>query len=197
MKLLGTLQKGLVFVVSAPAGTGKTTLVRMLTQEFNAVIENVSFTTRPIRKGEAEGCDYHFISEEEFKKRIKEGEFLEYATVFGHFYGTSRKSVEEKLCCGKHVALVIDTQGAMQIKKHLEATYIFIRPPNLEELKKRLHGRKSETQEAIDTRLSWAEKEIETAKFYDYLIINENLKMAYEVLRAIFIAEEHRNRLKK
>ena len=195
MKLLGTLDLGLVFVVSAPAGTGKTTLVRMLTEEFDCVAESISYTTRPIRRGEVEGRDYYFISETEFKKKIAQGDFLEYARVFDHYYGTSRKTVEEKLSAGKHVALVIDTQGAMQLKKTLKATYIFIRPPNLEELKRRLHGRKSDTQEAIDVRLSWAEKEIEAAKFYDYLIVNENLKMAYEVLRAIFIAEEHRNRL--
>lgn len=195
MKLLGTLDLGLVFVVSAPAGTGKTTLVRMLTEEFDCVAESISYTTRPIRRGEVEGSDYHFIDETEFKKKINQGDFLEYARVFDHFYGTSRKTVEEKLSSGKHVALVIDTQGAMQLKKTLKATYIFIRPPNLEELKRRLHGRKSDTQEAIDKRLSWAEKEIKAAKFYDYLIVNENLKMAYEVLRAIFIAEEHRNRL--
>lgn len=194
MTILGGLKKGLVFVISAPAGTGKTTLVRMLIDEFDCIVESVSFTTRKPRAAEVDGRDYHFISESEFEKMIQRGEFLEYARVFGYYYGTSKRNVEQKLEQGKHVALVIDTQGAMQLKKLLDATYIFICPPNLDELKKRLHGRKSETQEAIETRLSWAEKEIEAAKHYDYQIINENLKTAYEILRSILIAEEHKTR---
>jgi len=195
MKLLGGLKKGLVFVLSAPAGTGKTTLVRMLTEEFACVVESVSYTTRKIRPGEAEGRDYYFVSETEFKKMKSEGGFLEHARVFGHEYGTSKKTVEEKLRQGKHVVLVIDTQGAKSLKGLLDAIYIFIRPPNFEELKKRLHGRQSETHESIETRLSWAEKEMEAAKEYDYLIVNENLELAYQILRSIFIAEEHRIRL--
>jgi len=194
MTILGGLKKGLVFVISAPAGTGKTTLVRMLIDEFDCIVESVSFTTRKPRTAEIEGSDYHFISESEFEKMIQKGEFLEHARVFGHYYGTSKRNVEKQLEQGKHVALVIDTQGAMQLKKLLDAVYIFICPPNLDELKKRLHGRKSDTQEAIETRLSWAAKEIEAAKNYDYQIVNENLKTAYEILRSIFIAEEHKTR---
>ena len=193
--LLGGLKKGLVFVVSAPAGTGKTTLVRMLTEEFDCVIESVSYTTRKMRPNEIEGRDYHFVSEDKFEKMASEGEFLEYAHVFGNYYGTSKRTLEEQLQLGKHVALVIDTQGANSLKRVLDAVYIFICPPNFEELKKRLHGRKSETHEAIATRLSWAEKEMEASKDYDYLIVNENLKLAYEIFRSIFIAEEHRIRL--
>ena len=196
MRLLGGLKKGLVFVVSAPAGTGKTTLVRMLTEEFDCVVESISYTTRKMRPNELEGRDYHFVSEAEFKNMIAQGEFIEHAHVFGHYYGTSQKAVEEQLQQGKHVALIIDTQGAKLIKNLLNAVYIFICPPNFEELKKRLHGRKSETNESIETRLSWAEKEMEASKDYDYLIVNENLKLAYEIFRSIFIAEEHRIRLK-
>ena len=196
MRLLGGLKKGLVFVVSAPAGTGKTTLVRMLTEEFDCVVESISYTTRKMRPNELEGRDYHFVSEAEFKNMIAQGEFIEHAHVFGHYYGTSQKAVEEQLQQGKHVALIIDTQGAKLIKNLLNAVYIFICPPNFEELKKRLHGRKSETNESIETRLSWAEKEMEAFKDYDYLIVNENLKLAYEIFRSIFIAEEHRIRLK-
>ncbi len=195
MKLLGGLKKGIVFVVSAPAGTGKTTLVRMLTEEFHCVVESVSYTTRKMRPNEIEGRDYHFVSEAEFKKMTAEGDFLEYAHVFDNDYGTSRKAVEEHLKKGKHVALVIDTQGAKSLKNVIDAVYIFICPPNFEELKKRLHGRKSESHESIETRLSWAEKEMEASKGYDYLIVNENLKLAYEIFRSIFIAEEHRIRL--
>jgi guanylate kinase len=196
MRLLGGLDQGLVFVVSAPAGTGKTTLVRMLTDEFDCVVESVSYTTRKIRPNEIEGRDYHFVSDAEFQKMAAAGEFLEHAQVFGHHYGTSQKEVHKWLRQGKHVVLVIDTQGAQLLKPKLNAVYIFICPPNFEELEKRLHGRQSETHESISTRLSWAEKEMEAAKHYDYRIVNENLKLAYEIFRSIFIAEEHRIRLK-
>ncbi len=191
---LGGLKKGLLFVISAPAGTGKTTLVRMLKEEFSCIEESVSFTTRKPRPNEVEGRDYHFISREEFEKKIRENEFLEYAEVFGNFYGTSKKFVEAREKKGKHVILVIDTQGAMQLKGKLEAVFIFISPPNFDELKTRLISRKSETEEAIAHRLSWAEKEMALSKKYDYHIVNDHLKTAYEVLRSILIAEEHKNR---
>ncbi len=194
MSVLGTLDRGLVFVISAPAGTGKTTLVRMLTEEFDCVVESVSCTTRKPRANEKEGVDYFFVSEARFQAMIKEGEFLEYAHVFGHYYGTSRHSLEKQLKRGKHVILVIDTQGAEQVKKQIDAIHIFIRPPNFDELKQRLHGRQSETKEAIATRLSWAERELEAAKHYDYQVVNQDLKTAYEILRSILIAEEHKNR---
>lgn len=192
MKLLGNRKTGLAFVVSAPAGTGKTTLVRMLQDEFPCVVESTSYTTRKPRKGEVEGRDYCFLSEAEFEERIHRGEFLEYAKVFHHYYGTSRLKVEEQLEKGHHVVLVIDTQGALQLMGRYKATYIFVSPPNLDELKQRLKSRKTETEESIATRLSWAEREMQEAHQYDYHIINDNLKIAYDVLRAILIAEEHR-----
>lgn len=188
------MKKGLVFVVSAPAGTGKTTLVRMLLEEFHSVVESVSFTTRAPRPNEVPSRDYNFISPEEFEEKIDEGEFLEYAQVFGHYYGTSSKFVEAQRQKGKHVILVIDTQGALQLKGKIDAIFIFISPPSLEELRSRLHRRKSESEEAIVQRLSWAEKEMALASQYDYHIVNDNLKTAYDVLRSILIAEEHRNR---
>jgi guanylate kinase len=189
------MKKGLVFVVSAPAGTGKTTLVRMLLDEFpHRVVESVSYTTRFPRPNEVAGRDYHYISVEEFKKKIEEGEFLEYARVFDNYYGTSRKAVDAQREKGKHVVLVIDTQGALQLKDQIEAIFIFISPPNLDELKARLHGRKSETAEAINHRLSWAEKEMALSGNYCYHIVNDNLKVAYDALRSILIAEEHKNR---
>lgn len=194
MSVLGSLDRGLVFVISAPAGTGKTTLVRMLTDEFDCVTESVSFTTRKPRVNEREGVDYFFVSDARFQTMIEEGEFLEYAHVFHHYYGTSRHALEKQLGQGKHVILVIDTQGAEQVKKHIDAVHIFIRPPNFDELKQRLHGRQSETKEAIATRLSWAERELEAAGGYDYQVVNEDLKTAYEILRSILIAEEHKNR---
>lgn len=188
------MNKGLVFVVSAPAGTGKTTLVRMLLDEFSSVVESVSFTTRHPRENEVAGRDYHFISKAEFRKKIEEGEFLEYAEVFGNYYGTSRKALEQQLGKGKHVILVIDTQGALQLKKKLDAVFIFVSPPSLEELRARLFQRRSESEESMEKRLSWAEKEMELLLQYDYHIVNDQLKVAYDALRSILIAEEHRNR---
>ena len=186
--------RGLVFVVSAPAGTGKTTLVRMLREEFPNVIENISYTSRLPRPNEVPNRDYYFISKEEFEKKIKDGEFLEYAKVFDHYYGTSQKTVERLQDQGKHVVLVIDTQGALQIKKKLDAIFIFVSPPSLEELKTRLTERKAESKEEIRLRLSWAEKELAEAPKYNYHIVNDSLKEAYTVLRSILIAEEHKNR---
>jgi guanylate kinase len=193
-KLLGESQNGLIFVVSAPAGTGKTTLVRMLCDEFDCVQESVSFTTRPARANEVPGRDYHFISVAEFEKRIAEKDFLEYAKVFDHYYGTSKSDVEAQRKLGKHVILVIDTQGALQLKERIDAVFIFLTPPSISELRRRLESRKSDSQEAIEQRLSWAEREIAIANRYDYQIVNDHLKSAYEVLRSILIAEEHRTK---
>lgn len=192
-KLLGNLQKGFVFILSAPAGTGKTTLVRMLSQEFPCVVESVSYTTRPSRSGEVEGRDYHFLNRQEFETKKVQGDFLEYAEVFGYDYGTSRSWVLKQQELGHHVFLVIDTQGAMQLKNsQFSAIFIFISPPSPYELKERLQKRKTESPEAIEKRLSWAKAEMEMALHYDYHIVNDNLNAAYAILRSIVIAEEHR-----
>lgn len=194
-QVLGNLKKGLVFVVSAPAGTGKTTLVEMLVKEFPFIIESVSFTTRKKREGEIPGEHYHFISKEEFERKISDGDFLEYAEIYGEYYGTSKAWVENKINEGKHVVLVIDVQGAMKIKDLLHAAFIFIMPPSLDALQKRLLMRQTETAEAIELRLQWAIKEMDLGKkYYEYLIVNDDLSTAYQVLKSIFIAEEHRVR---
>ena len=194
MKVLGNVSKGQVFVISAPAGTGKTTLVHMLDGEFPCVTESISCTTRPPRANEVEGDHYHFISEADFKAKLKAGEFLEHAEVFGHYYGTLRATVEASLNRGHHVVMVIDTQGAMKIKGNFPATFIFVSPPSFDELRERLFKRKTETPESIEHRLSWAKREMEMAQHYDYHIINDNLSVAYDVLRGILIAEEHKTR---
>ncbi len=190
-KILGNLNHGLAFIISAPAGTGKTTLVGMLKKEFPCIVESISYTTRKPRTNEVNGRDYFFISEEEFKEKIKKKDFLEYAEVFGHHYGTSKEFVSELQEKGNHVVLVIDVQGAKKLRKY-GFTSIFISPPTIQELQYRLHSRKSETEAMIQKRLSWAQKEIDEAKKFDYHIINDDLEVAYQVLKSIFIAEEHK-----
>ncbi len=191
-KLLGNLNRGLFFIMSAPSGAGKTTLTRMLTEEFECVIESVSFTTRKPRKEEIEGVDYFFVSVDEFEKKIKNDEFLEYAKVFDHYYGTSKKFVEQKLSEKKHVVLVIDTQGAMKLKGKIDATYIFISPPTIAELKNRMNIRDDQTDAEIEKRLEWANKEMKRIYDYDYNVTNIDLNIAYAALKSIFIAEEHK-----
>ncbi len=191
-QLLGNLSEGILFILSAPAGTGKTTLVRMLQEEFSCVIESVSYTTRPIRPGEVEGRDYHFLTHAEFEKRRQADDFLEYAQVFNHDYGTSRSFVREQQAKGKHVVLVIDTQGAMQLKGKIKAVSIFLKPPSIEELKARLFKRKTDSVDVIEKRLACATREIALSTQYDYQIVNDHLETAYQVLRSILIAEEHR-----
>jgi guanylate kinase len=191
-KLLGNLTRGLAFVISAPAGTGKTTLAQRLTQEFPSVVMSISCTTRKPRPGEIPQKDYIFMGIDAFERKITEGDFLEYVKLYGYYYGTSRAWVQDQLNSGKHVLLTIDTQGALQLKDKFPAVSIFIRPPSLSELRKRLTQRQTESPEVIEERLAWAQRELDAARNYDYDIINDDLDVAYGVLRSILIAEEHR-----
>lgn len=193
-KLLGNLKQGLLFIISAPAGTGKTTLVNMLCQEFACITASISCTTRQPRPGEMPGVHYDFLSKDEFEKKIAQAEFLEYVELYGHYYGTLKKSVTQQQNAGKHVILTIDTQGALKLKGTLPAIFIFLQPPNLEELRKRLTVRQTEPTEVIEKRLAWAQTEMKAAVLYDYFVVNDDLKITYEVLRSLFIAEEHRIR---
>lgn len=191
--ILGKGTKGLVFIISAPAGTGKTTLMRKLAKEFPCVYQSVSCTTRPMRTGEVEGKDYHFMSEEEFEKGKARGDFLESAAVFGYHYASSRRLIEKKQEEGKHVFLVIDTQGTRSLRQQgFAAISIFISPPSLVELERRLVDRNTDSPSVIEKRLAWAKKELEEIKYYDYHVVNDQLEDAYDVLRSIVIAEEHR-----
>lgn len=192
VKVLGNEYQGLLFIISAPAGTGKTTLVQMLTQEFSCIVKSISFTTRQPRSGEIDGVHYHFITESEFEKKIRDHEFLEYVKLYGYYYGTSKKWVQEQQEKGNHVILVIDTQGGLQMRNVMPAIFIFLEPPSLEELSSRLKKRKTEDPQVIEERLAWSKREIEDGKSYDYKIVNDDLKIAYEVLKSIVIAEEHR-----
>jgi guanylate kinase len=155
-------------------------------------VESISYTTRQPRENEVDGVHYHFIGKEEFERKIAEEEFLEFAKVYGDYYGTSKKWVEEKRAQGKHVVLVIDTQGAMQVKDKCSAIFIFVLPPSFEVLRDRLKKRKTETPEVIEKRLDWARHEVKVSRSYDYAIENRDLEATYQVLRSIFIAEEHR-----
>ena len=193
-KLLGNMDRGLPFVISAPSGCGKDTLLRMLTDEFDVVTESVSCTTRKPRPGEIDGVNYHFLNKETFDRYIQGNRFLEHATVFGNQYGTLRDHLEEQLESGKHTFMVIDTEGAVQLLANYPAIFIFIMPPSLEELEVRLRGRGTEDEGTIQGRLECAKREIAIGKSsYQYHIINEDLSTAYAVLRSLVIAEEHRN----
>lgn len=193
--LLGDEKEGRVFIISAPAGTGKTTLVEKLVKEFPSVTASISFTTREPREGEIPGVHYHFIAGPEFEEKIAAGDFLEYVKLYGTYYGTSRQWVKEQQKKGKHVVLVIDTQGALKLKGALPAVLIFIRPPSLDILRNRLVRRQTETPGMIEQRVDWAQRELEAAQQYDYQIINDDLETAYQVLKSIFIAECHRTKI--
>ena len=191
-ELLGNQKEGLAFIVSAPAGTGKTTLVKRLVKEFSCIMPSISCTTRKPRAGEHEGRDYHFLTEKQFKDKIAAGDFLEYVQLYDSYYGTSRATVLKQMEEGKHVILTIDTQGAQALKGIFPAVTIFIEPPSLEVLRKRLMSRHTESPERMEERLEWAKNEMLAASQYDYIIVNDNLDTAYEVLRSIIIAEEHK-----
>ena len=179
---------GKLIVISAPAGTGKTTLVQLLQDAFpDRVNQSISCTTRKPRKGEVNGKDYFFLTKEGFEERIRSDDFLEYATVFGDYYGTLKERVRDQQGSGKDVILVIDTQGALKLKKKVKVTLIFIAPPSVEILEKRLKGRQTESPQALKKRLDWTKHEMKQAKYYDYIIINDDLETAYENLKKIII----------
>ena len=180
--------KGRLIIVSAPAGAGKTTLVEMLKKEFpEQVTQSISCTTRKPRPKEVDGKDYFFLSKRSFEERIERKEFLEYAIVFEDYYGTLKERVMDQQLSGKDVILVIDTQGALELKKKVEALLIFIAPPSLDVLKKRLRERRTESSDALKKRLQWAEKEMTQISHYDHVVVNDDLKTAYLEFKTIII----------
>jgi guanylate kinase len=182
--------KGSLFIVSAPSGAGKTTLCRALVSSLPDLEFSVSYTTRGRRPGETEGRDYSFVTRQEFEKMAAAGEFLEWAEVHGELYGTSKKRVYEILDSGKDVILDIDTEGASQIRTHTNTgTFIFILPPSLDILKKRLMERMTDSEEKIARRLKQATAEIRTYQEYDYVIMNDILEDALRDFRSIIIAK--------
>ncbi|MDR1648015.1 MAG: guanylate kinase [Zoogloeaceae bacterium] len=177
---------GLLFIVAAPSGAGKTTLVRRLLAEQPEIHLSISFTTRAPRPGDREGYDYHFIDTDTFKARIAAGDFLEWAEVHGNFYGTSRRWIENERAAGHDVLLEIDWQGAAQVRSLWpDAIGIFILPPSLETLAERLVGRSVDSAEVIARRLAAAREEIRHAGEFDYAIINHHLETAQADLSAI------------
>lgn len=182
--------KGSLYIVSAPSGAGKTSLVGKLIQEDSHIVVSVSSTTRDIRPGEENGVNYHFLTVEDFNQKVEEGDFLEHAQVFDNFYGTSKSSVEAQLNSGKDVILEIDWQGAQQVRKLMpEATSIFILPPSREELKRRLVGRGTDSDEIINRRMADAESEMSHYHEFDYIVINNHFETALKELHSIFKAK--------
>jgi len=186
--------KGILLVISGPSGVGKTSLVKKFLEEFkNEVIFSISCTTRKPRPGEVHGKDYFFVDKKTFEKMIEKDELLEWAKVHGNYYGTLKSFIYENLLKGKSILLDIDPHGAFQIKEKIkDSVLIFILPPSLEELKKRLQKRKSESESEIQKRLRRAMEEIKFCKDYDYLIVNDKFEKAYEILRSIYIAEKRK-----
>lgn len=189
-----TNRKGKIFVISAPSGCGKTTLCRKLLNDKLKLARSISATTRSARRGEKEGVDYFFVSPVEFIAMIDKKDFLEYEENFGYLYGTPKKLVEELLNSGKSVLLSIDVKGAMNVRKLYpkESVLIFILPPSIEALKKRLEERSSDAAHSILNRLKISRKEIAYKNRYDYTVVNDRLDTAYKKLKNIIISEGER-----
>lgn len=183
-------QEGILIIISGPSGTGKSTIVKEFINRNNDVELSVSVTTRRIRPGEEEGKNYFFISEEDFTEKLREEAFLEYANVYGNFYGTPRDFVNEKLKAGKDVLLEIDTEGALQIKdKFPQGVFIFIVPPSINELQRRINSRGTETQEEVEKRLNSSLLEIKQLEHYDYVVMNDHISDAVGLIDTILRAE--------
>ncbi len=182
-------KNGVVLVLSGPSGAGKSSLINEIKDEIGDYYFSISTTTRPMRDGEVEGVHYHFVNEEEFKKDVDENHFLEYALVHGNYYGTSLKPVREALSKGKLIIFDIDVQGNTAVNNRLGdiTTSVFITPPSLSELKRRLLSRSTDTNEVIDARIKMAKREIQRISEYDFVVVNDELKLAADVLRQIAI----------
>jgi guanylate kinase len=178
---------GAVLVLSGPSGSGKSSLIHKIIDDIGESYFSVSTTTRPMREGEVEGVDYYFVDKEEFEREIEADQFLEYAIVHGNYYGTSLRPVKEALSQGKLVIFDIDVQGNSAINSRLGdiTTSVFITPPTLSELKKRLQSRSTDAQEVIDRRIEMARKEIQRVSEYEYLLINDDLDVAAQKLQVI------------
>ena len=188
--------RGMLYVVSAPSGAGKTSLCRAITDSLEDLTHSISYTTRKPRNGEIDGRDYHFVSQERFQAMINAGDFAEWAEVHANLYGTSRRMLDDMISKGIDIILDIDTQGAKQIKsKFNSAVFVFIMPPSLDILEERLRNRKSDHEEEIKKRMRRAREEIRDYAQYDYIVINRDFDRALTELRSIVIAERCRIQL--
>jgi guanylate kinase len=186
-------QRGLLFVVSAPSGTGKTTVVERLVQGSPGLRRSRSYTSRPARIGERDGVDYNFVSRDAFDGMVQRDELLEWARIFGNLYGTGRADTEAALAAGIDLVLVIDVQGARQVRgRTTEAVPIFVLPPSYEELAARLRGRDRDAPSAIDRRLATARAEVTAVDEYDYVVVNDDLDRCVAEIGAIVSAERAR-----
>jgi guanylate kinase len=186
-------RRGLLFVVSAPSGTGKTTLVERLVARVPGLVMSRSYTSRPPRPGEVDGIDYNFVSRARFEAMVAAGAFLEWADVFGHFYGTAADDTERLLAAGQDVVLVIDVQGARQVRERgVPVTSVFVLPPSARILEQRLRGRSKDTDAAIRRRLAAARDEVRCYADYDYVVVNDTIDEAVGRLQAIVTAERAR-----
>ncbi len=181
--------KSHLFVISGPSGVGKNTIISAVMQRVEGLAYSISHTTRKPRNGEINGRDYHFVDEKIFKKMIENGDFVEWARVYSDYYGTSFSGIKKKLAEGKDVILDLDVQGGMNIRKHFKnSTLIFVLPPSIEELKKRLSKRET-PDEIIEKRLSNIEFELKMAEKYDYIVLNDILEKAIRETEAIILSE--------
>jgi guanylate kinase len=188
--------RGLLFIVSAPSGTGKTTLAERLVERTPRLTLSRSYTCRPARQGESDGVDYNFVTRERFEAMIAAQEFLEWADVFGNLYGTSAADTERALAGGHDVVLVIDVQGARKLRQQrIEACTVVVMPPSYEVLEQRLRGRSKDSDDSVQRRLEVAREEVAAFVEYDFVVLNDALESAVDRLRSIVLAE--RARLKR
>jgi guanylate kinase len=186
-------ERGHLFIISAPSGAGKTTLVKAALKRFTDILYSISYTTRKPRAEERDGVDYHFVSKQNFKKGIIKSHWAEWAEVYGNYYGTSAEFIEKNLSSGRDILLDIDVQGTLQILKHYpDSVTIFIMPPSLDTLKKRLELRGSDSKSVIKERLVNARKEMDQKQKYRHIIVNDKLPEAIEELSAILIKYRQR-----
>ena len=188
--------RGLLFVVSAPSGTGKTTVVERLVQVVPDLGLSRSYTSRAMRAGETHGVDYNFVTRAHFEAMVAEDAFLEWADVFGNLYGTCAADCERELAAGRDLVLVIDVQGARQVRSHgANAIGIFVLPPSFAALESRLRGRSKDSEEAMRKRLATARREVRAVAEYEYVIVNDELDACVDRLRSIVLAERARPRV--
>ena len=187
-------REGVLFVISAPSGAGKTTLCKEIIDIFPNLRHSVSYTTRTPRPGEVHGRDYFFVGQDEFSRMVAVGEFAEWAEVHGNLYGTSLSTLKQCRSQGIDLILDIDCQGAQQLKGRFDGgVYVFILPPSIAELRRRLDGRSSDSEEVIEVRINNAAAEIKEARWYDYIIVNDRFSEAVEQLKSVLIAEQCRS----